>query len=378
MKRWMLVSRFRSSHIFAATSDANFGIKGTLALDDSSAPFEPEVRNRCCSNMSANFGFGALVAAAAIAIAAQSMAPAAAQDYPARPITLIVPQAPGGGNDAIARILADTMTRGLGQQIIVENRPGAGGTLGTRQFAKSAPDGYSLVMGSTGTIAMAPSVYPNVGYDPRKDFAPIGLIAKSAIVLVVGPSVPARSVQELIALGKKEPGKLTYGSGGVGSGNHLFGALFASMADIKMTHVPFRGANPAINDVMGGHVGMIFSSLPPTLGNIKSGALRALALGSLQRSPILPDLPTIDESGLRGFEAQQVYGLLAPAGTPARIVKRLNAALQDALTSDLVKTRIAADGAEPAPGSPEDYAQDIDREESKWSKVVEDAGAKAP
>jgi hypothetical protein len=174
MKRWMLVSRFRSSHILAATSDANFGIKGTLALDDSSAPFEPEVRNRCCSNMSANFGFGALVAAAAIAVAAHSMAPAAAQDYPARPITLIVSQAPGGGNDAIARILADTMTRGLGQQIIVENRPGAGGTLGTRQLAKSAPDGYTLVMGSTGTIAMAPSVYPNVGYDPRKDFAPIG------------------------------------------------------------------------------------------------------------------------------------------------------------------------------------------------------------
>jgi tripartite-type tricarboxylate transporter receptor subunit TctC len=319
-----------------------------------------------------------LVVAAAIGIAAQSMASAAAQDYPARPITLIVPQAPGGGNDAIARILADTMSRGLGQQIIVENRPGAGGTLGTRQLAKSAPDGYTLVMGSTGTIAMAPSVYPNVGYDPRKDFAPIGLIAKSAIVLVVGPSVPARSVQELIALGKKEPGKLTYGSGGVGSGNHLFGALFASMADIKMTHVPFRGANPAINDVMGGHVAMIFSSLPPTLGNIKSGALRALAIGSLQRSPILPELPTIDESGLRGFEAQQVYGLLAPASTPARIVKQLNAALQEALTSDLVKTRIVADGAEPAPGSPEDYAQDIDREETKWSKVVEEAGAKAP
>jgi tripartite-type tricarboxylate transporter receptor subunit TctC len=319
-----------------------------------------------------------LITVAVVAIAAQSMAPAAAQDYPTRPITLIVPQAPGGGNDAIARILADTMTRGLSQQIIVENRLGAGGTLGTRQLAKSAPDGYTLVMGSTGTIAMAPSVYPNVGYDPRKDFAPIGLIARSAIVLVVGPSVPARTVQELIALGKKEPGKLTYGSGGVGSGNHLFGALFASMADIKMTHVPFRGANPAINDVMGGHVGMIFSSLPPTLGNIKSGALRALAIGSQQRSPILPDLPTIDESGLRGFEAQQVYGLLASAGTPAPIVKRLNAALQEALTSELVKTRIAADGAESAPGSPDDYVRDIDREETKWSKVVEEAGAKAP
>jgi tripartite-type tricarboxylate transporter receptor subunit TctC len=231
-------------------------------------------------------------------------------------------------------------------------------------------------MGSTGTVAMAPSVFPNVGYDPRKDFAPIGLIARSAIVLVVGPAVAARSVRELIEAGKNEPGKLTYGSGGVGSGNHLAGALFATMAGIKMTHVPFRGANPAINDVIGGHLAMIFSSLPPTLGHIKSGQLRALAIGSLKRSPILPDLATIDESGLPGFQAQQTYGLLAPAGTPPDIVKLLNGALQEALASDLVKARIAADGAEPAPGSPEDYARDIDQEETKWSKVVEEAGAK--
>jgi tripartite-type tricarboxylate transporter receptor subunit TctC len=308
-----------------------------------------------------------MIAAVIGGFALQPAAPASAADYPLRPITLIVPQAPGGGNDVIARILAETMSRTLGQQIIVENRPGAGGTIGTRQLAKGPPDGYTLVMGSTGTVAMAPSVFPNVGYDPRKDFAPIGLIARSAIVLVVGPAVAARSVRELIEAGKNEPGKLTYGSGGVGSGNHLAGALFATMAGIKMTHVPFRGANPAINDVIGGHLAMIFSSLPPTLGHIKSGQLRAL---------ILPDLATIDESGLPGFQAQQTYGLLAPAGTPAEIVKLLNGALQEALASDLVKVRIAADGAEPAPGSPEDYAQDIDREETKWSKVVEEAGAK--
>jgi len=316
-----------------------------------------------------------MIAAAIAGVALQPAASAVAADYPVRPITLIVPQAPGGGNDVIARILAETMSRTLGQQIIVENRPGAGG-IGTRQLAKSPPDGYTLVMGSTGTVAMAPSVFPNVGYDPRKDFAPIGLIARSAIVLVVGPAVAARSVRELIDAGKAEPGKLTYGSGGVGSGNHLAGALFATMAGIKMTHVPFRGANPAINDVIGGHLAMIFSSLPPTLGHIKSGQLRALAIGSLKRSPILPDLATIDESGLPGFQAQQTYGLLAPAGTPAEIVKLLNGALQEALASDLVKARIAADGAEPAPGSPEDYVQDIDREETKWSKVVEEAGAK--
>jgi tripartite-type tricarboxylate transporter receptor subunit TctC len=299
-----------------------------------------------------------------------------AQDYPTRPITLIVPQAAGGGNDVIARILADKMGRTLGQQVIVENRPGAGGTLGTRQLALSAPDGYTLAMGSTGTVAMAPTAYPNAGYDPRKDFAPIGLIARSAIVLVIGPPVPARSVRELIELGRKQPGKLTYGSGGVGTLNHLAGALFSSMAGITMTHVPFRGANPAINDVMGGHVSMIFSSLPPTLGNIKSGNLRALGMGTRTRSPVLPELPTIDESGLPGFEAEQRYGLLAPRGTPAAIVAKINSALRDALASADVKARIAADGAEPAPSTPEDYALDIDSEETKWSKVVRDAGAK--
>ena len=302
---------------------------------------------------------------------------ATAQDYPTRQITLIVPQAAGGGNDVIARILADKMGRTLGQQIVVENRPGAGGTIGTRQLAKSTPDGYTLAMGSTGTVAMAPTAYPNVGYDPRKDFAPIGMIARSAIVLVVGPSVPARSVRELIELAKKEPGKLTYGSGGAGTGNHLAGVLFETMAGIKMTHVPFRGANPAINDVMGGHVSMIFSSLPPTLGNIKSGNLRALGMGTKARSPVLPDVPTISESGVPGFESEQRYGLLAPVGTPAPIVARLNAALQDALASDDVKARIAADGAEPARTTPEGYAQDIDQEETKWAKVIRDAGIKA-
>jgi tripartite-type tricarboxylate transporter receptor subunit TctC len=313
---------------------------------------------------------------AAVGLSLGLVAQTIAQDYPTRPITLIVPQAAGGGNDVIARILADNMGRRLGQQIIVENRPGAGGTLGTRALAKSEPDGYTLAMGSTGTVAMAPTAYPNAGYDPHKDFAPIGLIARSAIVLVTGPSVPAKSVQELIDLGKRDPGKLSYGSGGVGSGNHLAGALFASMAGITMTHVPFRGANPAINDVMAGHVSMIFSSLPPTLGNIKGGRLKALGMATLKRSTTLPDVPTIDESGVRGFEAEQRYGLLAPAGTPAPVLARLNAALREALASPDVIARIAADGAEPQPSTPEEYTRDIEREEEKWSKVVREAGAK--
>jgi tripartite-type tricarboxylate transporter receptor subunit TctC len=298
----------------------------------------------------------------------------AAQDYPSRPITLVVPQATGGGNDVIARILAEHMGRVLGQQIIVENRTGAGGTLGTRQVAKSTPDGYTLLMGSTGTMAIAPTAYPNAGYDPRRDFAPVGLIARSAIALVVGPSVAATNVRELIKAAQERSGKLTYGSGGAGTGNHLAGVLFASTAGIKLTHVPFRGANPAITDVIGGHVDMIFSSLPPTLGSIRDGKLRVLGMATLTRSHVLPDVPTIDEAGLPGFEAEQRYGLIAPAGTPAPVIARLNAALREALASAEVKARIASDGAVPVPSSPQEYVQDIDRDEKKWAPVVREAG----
>jgi tripartite-type tricarboxylate transporter receptor subunit TctC len=299
---------------------------------------------------------------------------AGAQDYPTRPITLVVPQAPGGGNDVIARILADHMSRLLGQQIVVENRTGAGGTLGTRQVAKSAPDGYTLGMGSTGTMAIAPTAYPNAGYDPRRDFAPVGLIARSAIALVVGPSVSAANVRELIKAAKDNPGKLTYGSGGAGSGNHLAGVLFGMTANVKLTHVPFRGANPAITDVIGGHVDMIFSSLPPTLGSIRDGKLRVLGMATRTRSTVLPDVPTIDEAGLPGFEAEQRYGLIAPAGTPDAVIARLNAVLRQALASPEVIQRIASDGAVPMPSSPQEYVQDIDRDETKWAPVVREAG----
>jgi tripartite-type tricarboxylate transporter receptor subunit TctC len=202
---------------------------------------------------------------------------ALADDYPSRAITLIVPQAPGGGNDTIARIIAQKMTQSLDQQVIVENRPGAGGTLGTRQLAKSAADGYAIAMGSTGTLTMAPTAIENAGYDPRKDFAPVGMIAKSAIILVVGPAVKAQNVQDLIAQAKNNPQAFTYGSGGVGTVNHLTAVMFADQAGITLTHIPFKGAGPAINDVLGGHVSMIFSSLPPTIGNIQGGNLRMCA-----------------------------------------------------------------------------------------------------
>jgi tripartite-type tricarboxylate transporter receptor subunit TctC len=300
---------------------------------------------------------------------------ALADDYPSRPITLIVPQAPGGGNDTIARIVAQKMTQSLGQQVIVDNRPGAGGTLGTRQLAKSAADGYAIAIGRTGTLTMAPTASENAGYDPRKDFAPVGMIAKSAIVLVVGPSVKAQSVRELVAQAKKDPQAFTYGSGGVGTPNHLTAVMFADQTGINLTHIPFKGAGPAINDVLGGHVSMIFSSLPPTIGNIRGGTLRALGTCALSRAPMLPDIPTMEEAGLKGFEAEQRYGLIAPAGTPDPVLRKLNQALRQALNAEDVKERIAADGAVVNPSTPEEYALDIDREEAKWAKVVQLAKA---
>jgi tripartite-type tricarboxylate transporter receptor subunit TctC len=296
--------------------------------------------------------------------------PALSQSYPTRPIMLVVPFAAGGGNDIMARVIAEKMGRTLGQQVVVENRPGAAGTIGTLHVAKSTPDGYVLGLGSSATLAIAPAQYPNAGYNPLTSFSPVGLIATSALVLVTNPLVPARSVQELIAYAKREPGRLTYGSGGNGSPAHLTGALFAKRAGIKLTHVPYRGTGPAITDLVGGHITIMFSPLPPTIGYIKDGTLRALAVSDAVRSSVFPEIPTIAESALSEFESTQRYGIVAPSGTPAAVIAKLNAALRDALALDDVKVRIAADGAEPAPGSPEDYRIDIEREQVKWSTIV--------
>jgi tripartite-type tricarboxylate transporter receptor subunit TctC len=300
-----------------------------------------------------------------------------AQDYPARPITLVVPYAAGGGNDVMARIVAEKMSKSLGQQIVIENKGGAGGSIATRQIAKAAPDGYTLGLGGTGTLAINPTLYPNVGYDPRKDFAPVGLIATSALVVLVRPSVQANSIGELIALAKREPGKLNYASAGSGSGIHLGTELFAHMAGIKLTHIPYKGSSPALADLIGGHVAIYFSSLPPAIGLIKDGRVRALAVTGPKRSPLLPDLPTVAEAGpLPGYEAVLHYGIVAPAGTPQPVIAKLSAALTAALAQSDVRERIAADGAEVASMTPAEYAADIDREETKWSKVVKVSGAK--
>jgi len=315
---------------------------------------------------------GAALAATFVVVLAGT---SAAQDYPTHPITLVVPYAAGGGNDVMARIVAEKMSKSLGQQIVIENKGGAGGSIGTRQVAKAAPDGYTLGLGGTGTLAIDPTLYRNVGYDPRKDFAPVGLIATSALVVLVHPSVEAKSIAELIALAKREPGKLNYASAGSGSGIHLGSALLAHIAGIELTHIPYKGSSPALADLVGGHVAIYLSSLPAAVGLVKDGRVRALAVTGPKRSPVFPDLPTVGET-LPGYEAVLHYGIVAPAGTPQPAIAKLSGALTAALAQPDVRERIAADGAEVAPMTPAEYAADIDREETKWSAIVKLSGAR--
>jgi tripartite-type tricarboxylate transporter receptor subunit TctC len=300
-----------------------------------------------------------------------------AQDYPNRPITLIVPFPPGGSTTIVGRIIADKMSEVLGQSIVVDNRGGAGGTIGSRAVAKSAGDGYTILLGYTGTLAIGPSLYGNVGYDPRTDFEPIGRIGTAPNTLVVHPSMPVRSVPELIAYAKANPGKVNYGSAGIGTVSHVCGEYFATAAGVKITHVPYKGTGPAIIDLLGGHIPMAFAPVPATHENAKTGMLRMLAVTSAVRSTLLPEVPTIAEAALPGFEAVLRYGLVAPPGTPRPVIEKLNAALNTVLTSPDVRARLAIEGAEPLPSTPAEYAADIDREETQWCKVVKASGAKA-
>jgi len=316
-----------------------------------------------------------LIALAAV-IAALGGAQAQVQDYPNRPITLVVPYAAGGGNDVMARIVGEKMSKTLGQQVVIDNRAGAGGALATRQVAKAAPDGYTLVIGGTGSLAVNPTLLPNVGYDVRKDFAPVGMIGSSAMIVIIHPTIPANNLSELIALAKKQPDKYTYASAGVGSGIHLGAELFAYMGGIKLVHVPYKGTGPALTDLLGAHVTMYFSSLPSAIGLVKEGKVRALAVTGAKRSDVFPDVPTVAET-LPGFEAVLRYGIVAPAGTPRPIIDKLNAALRQALAEPDVIARMARDGTDSVSSTPEEYAADIDREERKWSEVVKRSGAVA-
>jgi tripartite-type tricarboxylate transporter receptor subunit TctC len=307
---------------------------------------------------------------AALAWITSAAMPTIAQDYPSHTVTLIVPFPPGGGNDTVARIVAGKLSAGLGQQVIVDNRGGANGVIAMRAAARSAPDGYTLLFANSSTTSINPALYANVGYDAHKDFTPIGLLAAMGIGIIVRPDFPAKSVAELIALAKQKPGSLNTGTSPPGSGSNLAAELFKARAGIDVTLVPYKGAAALTNDLLGGHVPVIFSVLPPALGNVQSGTLRVLAVTGGSRLGLLPDVPTVAESGLSGFEAVLKYGLLAPAGTPRPVVERLNRELHTLVASEDVKTRIAGEGGVTLTSSPEEYAADIVREDALWGPLI--------
>jgi tripartite-type tricarboxylate transporter receptor subunit TctC len=299
--------------------------------------------------------------------------PAFGQEYPSRPVRLVVPFAAGGPNDIIARLVGGRLSEALGQPIVVENRPGAGGNIGTDFVAKAAPDGYTLLSAGPGSLIINP-LLGSVPYDTARDFAPVSLMASAPNVLVVHPSLPAKSVKELIELARARPRHLNYASGGPGSTPHLSGALFAVMAGIDIVHVPYKGTGPASADLLGGQVQMAFFGIPPLLPHIRSGKLRALAVTGKRRSPELPEVPTVHEAALPGYEVSPWYGLLAPAGTSRAIITRLNAEVARVVRSAEMREKLASQGAEPAGGTPEDYAAVIRADTATWARVIKDAG----
>jgi tripartite-type tricarboxylate transporter receptor subunit TctC len=298
----------------------------------------------------------------------------AAADWPARPVRLVVPFPPGGSTDILARSIAQRLQEALGQPFVVENKGGAGGSIGATEVARAAPDGYTLLMGHIGTLAVNPSLYPNLAYDPVRSFAPVALIARVPNVLVVNPAVPARDVQQLIALAKAKPGALRYASGGNGSAAHIAMEYFKLRTQTDIGHIPYRGTAPAVTDVIGGQVEIIMTGVPAVLQQVKAGKLRALAVSS--RSPVasMPDLPTIAASGVPDFEAIQWYGIVAPARTPAAVIALLNAEIGRALQTPALKARLDAEGAEAAPTTPEAFGALIASEIVRWKPVIEQAG----
>jgi tripartite-type tricarboxylate transporter receptor subunit TctC len=320
------------------------------------------------------FTFAALAAAASLAVGVPTGA--AAQDaYPSKPITIIVPFAAGGTTDILARVVGEQLGKDLGQTVIIDNRAGAGGNIGGQAAARAAADGHTLFMGTVGTHAINASLYKKMPFDPSKDFAPITRVAMVPNLLVVNPQVPAKSVQELIAYGKANPGKLTFGSSGSGSSIHLSGELFKSMTQIDMLHVPYKGSAPAVTDLLGGQISMMFDNMPSALQHVKAGKLRALAVTSGKRSPELPDVPTIAEAGVPGYEATSWFGLFAPAATPAAVIAKLNTAIVKVLADPAVKKKLSEQGAEPYSEKPEQFAAFIRTEATKWDKVVKASGA---
>ena len=318
----------------------------------------------------------AAIVISAVALMLAVLGASADADYPVRPVTLVVPFPPGGGVDAMARVVAAKLSDALRQQFIVDNRPGAGGTIGTRAVAQATPDGYTLLLGHTGTISINPSLYAHAGYDPRKDFAPIGLVASMPVALLAHPSFPAKSIGEFIDMARKAPGKFNLGTSAVGTGGYMCAELFKAEAGVDVAIIPYKGTAPVMNDLLGGHVPIAFGVLPPALGNIQAGKLRAIAVTSKKRFSLLPDVPTFDESGMPGFEAVLHYGLLAPAGTPKEIVEHLSAQLRKLADNAEVQKQIHNEGGDPLSSTAAEYAADIDHEEKKRSGLVKRLGLK--
>jgi tripartite-type tricarboxylate transporter receptor subunit TctC len=297
--------------------------------------------------------------------------------YPAKAIRFIVPFPAGGPLDIVARVIGQELNRSWGQPVLVDNRPGAGGNIGADAVAKAAPDGYTILMGAVSTHAINIWLYGKLPYDPIRDFAPITLLTSVPNVLVLHPSVPAKNVQQLIALAKARPGQLNFASGSTGSAGHLAGEVFKTMAGVDMVHIPYKGAAPAVTDLLAGHVSLIFDNMASALPNIKAGRVRALAVTTARRSPFLPDIPTIDETGLRGFDIGTWFGVFAPAGSPPATVVQLNRELVRVLNTPTMKERLATLGAEPMANTPEAFASFVKSELSKYERIVRASGAKA-
>jgi tripartite-type tricarboxylate transporter receptor subunit TctC len=315
-----------------------------------------------------------LLAAAAAALAAPALAQGT---WPSRPIRLIVPFPPGAANDTLGRAMADQLAPRLGQPVVVENRAGAGGTIGSEAVARAAPDGYTLLLGHVGTLAVNVAMYPRMGYHPVRDFAPVAMIATTPNVLVVNPRQPYRDIQGFAAHARANPGRLRYGTAGNGSAGHTVMLAFLHATKLELEHVPYRGLGPALNDLVAGHVDVTWGGAPTVMPLVRQGLLRALALSSAQRVPSLGDLPTAAETVAPGFEAVPWYGIAAPAGTPAPIVARLNAEINASLATAAVADRLRQDGAEPSPTTPEAFGRLIIAEVARWSALIRAAGVTA-
>ena len=318
-------------------------------------------------------GAGLIVAIGATMFGAGN---AVAQAWPAKPIKIVAPSTPGDAPDVIARMIADKLTPVLGQQVVVENKPGAGGVVGSDAVAKAAPDGYTLIMGNAGSHGINAAVYTKLPYDIQRDFAPVSQVAVAPNVVVINPAIPATSVAEFIAYAKSQPGKLSYASGGNGSSAHMSMELFKSMAGVDIQHIPYKGSSPALTDLVGGQVAVFIGNMPPTVPLIKGGKLRALAVTTRSRSALMPELPTMAEAGLPGYETVAWFGVLAPAGTPPEIVNRLSVEIGRIARSPEMREKLLAMGAEPVGGSPEEFKLVIDRDIAKWKPLAQKVGIK--